>query len=160
MAKRKARREPEARPMIILLDLNYTLVANSRDTFSRELPYEKRIEQETYREALIEMIKPHYVVLVTIRDKKYQKQTLERISTLTHWLPHECHFAPQPMSPPDWKEQVLKKLLARMDKNPAHYLAIESNEDNVKMYQRHGVLCLKVHGGQHSTRRKPQSTLW
>jgi hypothetical protein len=48
--------------MILLLDLNYTLVENSDD---KRRPFIKQIEAEQYRRWLVELIRPHHVIMMT-----------------------------------------------------------------------------------------------
>lgn len=141
--------------MIILLDLNYTFVGNSLATGGRATPYAQRIGREQYRTDLLELIRGHYVALVTVRDAEYKAMTLDRIRRLCDgWQPEEAYFKTEPTwSPTQWKEHVLTNLMIpRFGDAPGTYLAIESNEENSAMYVRHGVLSLKVWGGQHHGR--------
>lgn len=132
----------------ILLDLNYTLVGNSQSSYMRDRPYEDCIREETYRLDLIELIRPHHVVLVTVRNAKYQAVTLEHIQDLTGgWLPDDCYFRDRDCSPPEWKGWVLKQV--KKERPNDKLVAIESNDDNAAMYVAQKVLVLKCWGGQH-----------
>ena len=133
---------------IVLLDLNFTLVSNSLDANFRASQYESQIAKETYRTDLIELIRHHHVCLVTVRHKRYEAQTLARINELTGWQPQEAFFRDIEASPVKWKSSVLK-LLKEREAPDTCFLAIESNDDNAAMYVKHGVLSLKVWGGQH-----------
>lgn len=81
--------------LIILLDLNNTLVAGPRKTIN--LPgknYEEQILNENYRLGLIELIKGHTVVLYTVREAKYRAVTMDNISRKCNgWQPHDAYFS-------------------------------------------------------------------
>ena len=53
--------------MIILLDLNYTLVSNNPARGTTPERMEKRLANEQYRQWLVELVRPHTVVLITAR---------------------------------------------------------------------------------------------
>ena len=58
--------------LVVLLDLNYTLVQNSTENrYTR--PYKNKIRHEIYREWLIRLIEDYYVILITARPD-YQKK--------------------------------------------------------------------------------------
>jgi hypothetical protein len=136
---------------IVLLDLNYTLVANSQATRDIKL-YRDRISSETYRLDLVEFCKPHHTILITVRGAQYEDQTLARIQELTGWQPQEAFFNPYDRKPPECKElPLLNDIFPRhgLPEEGTTYLAIESNDANAAMYQRHGVLVVKCWGGQH-----------
>ncbi|MEE4211282.1 MAG: hypothetical protein V2I43_18690, partial [Parvularcula sp.] len=79
---------------IILLDLNYTLVANSPKRGEPPIrPFIRQIEQEEYRQWLIELLRPHRVILITARPNRYQEVTLARIKEKCGWEPMDAYFA-------------------------------------------------------------------
>ena len=90
--------------MIILLDLNYTLVENSDD---KRRPFIKQIEAEQYRSWLVELIRPHHVIMMTARPAMHKAATLATINAKTAWLPQEAHFNVYGLSPPQAKERML-----------------------------------------------------
>ncbi|MFW5883824.1 MAG: hypothetical protein ACOCVG_05590, partial [Verrucomicrobiota bacterium] len=78
--------------MIYLLDLNYTLVANSPPRGERPLrPFTRQIEKETYRHWLIDLLQPHEVILITARPSRYKEPTLARIADQTGWQPMDAY---------------------------------------------------------------------
>jgi hypothetical protein len=118
--------------VIILLDHNYTLVANSDQKRS---PFIRQIEIEEYRHDLVNLVCDQYVILVTARPKKYSSVTIERIKQKTGWSPDEWYFN-KGYPPPAWKKFVLEKFIfPRHGNDPALYLAIESNPRTRSMYQ-------------------------
>jgi hypothetical protein len=50
---------------IILLDINYTLVANSPSHGTSPKCMEKRLAGEQYRRSLVDLVRPHTVILMT-----------------------------------------------------------------------------------------------
>jgi len=66
--------------MIILLDLNYTLVANNPARGTTPERMEKRLAGEQYRQWLVEMVRPLTVVLITARPANWMTKTLDRIT--------------------------------------------------------------------------------
>ena len=81
--------------MIILLDLNYTLVANNPARGTTPVRMEKRLAGEQYRQWLVELVRPHTVVLITARPESWMPRTLDRIEEQTGWRPQDACFAPQ-----------------------------------------------------------------
>ena len=80
--------------LVILLDLNNTLVSGPRKTVN--LPgksYGDKIPHENYRLGLVELIKGHTVVLYTVRNEKHRAVTLENIANKCNgWQPHDAYF--------------------------------------------------------------------
>lgn len=66
------KRTAEMMDTIVLLDLNYTLVENSRETFDG---YSCDVKNEEYRTWLIDL-RPHTVILVTVRSRALQGLTM------------------------------------------------------------------------------------
>jgi len=129
--------------VIILLDLNYTLVANSPQRGISPPPMARRLGEETYRLWLVGLVRPHHVVLVTARPARWQEATIERIRVLTGWEPQEAYFNDRNLNPPPWKELVLRAhLFPRF--RPEEMLAIESNPNTRAMYARHGIRAMPV----------------
>lgn len=118
--------------LIILLDLNHTLVSGSRDTLM--LPgknYGEKILNENYRLGLVELIKGHTVLLYTVRKEKHRGVTLENIARKCYgWQPHEAYFnRTDKSSGPPVKGAYLKELIFPKYGTPDQmkYYAIESD---------------------------------
>ena len=80
--------------MKYLVDLNYTLVGNSpKWGESRITPFSRQIEQETYRQWVVDFLRDKYAILITARPIRYKEQTLARIFSQTNWQPQEAYFA-------------------------------------------------------------------
>jgi hypothetical protein len=119
---------------VILLDLNYTLVANSEVKIR---PFENQIKQEVYRIDLIERIKKDRVILVTARPDKHRVQTLQHIRKETGWQPEEAYFN-SIFYPWVFKEKILiTAILPRYTEN--EIIAIESNPRTRTMYENHNI---------------------
>lgn len=131
--------------MIILLDLNYTLVANNPTRGATPARMEKRLAGEQYRQWLVELVRPHTVVLITARPEIWMSRTLDRIEHETGWRPQDSCFAPQGWwNPPAIKEHLLKKNVFPKYGNQSRFLAIESNPRSREMYDRFGIQSLWV----------------
>ena len=125
--------------MIYLLDLNYTLVANSEQI---KKPFCKQIENEVYRHDLIEKIKDDKVILVTARPKYYQPHTIKSIQEKTD-LPLANVYFNEGFPPPQWKEKALLKYIFPLYGNDTkQYMAIESNPKTRNMYMKHGIVSM------------------
>ncbi len=119
---------------IILLDLNYTLVANSELKIK---PFENQIKQEVYRTDLIEKLKNDRVILVTARPEKHRVQTLQHIRKETGWQPEEAYFN-SIFYPWVFKEKILiTAILPRYTEQ--EIIAIESNPRTRAMYESHKI---------------------
>ena len=122
---------------IILLDLNYTLIANSKEIWN--YPLEKKIKSQKYETDLIELIKDNYVILITASPYSRSHKILRDIKSKTGFEPDESfwNFGRQP--------HVLKKywmeseVMPKHGDNPDKYLAIESNENTRRMYSKLGI---------------------
>lgn len=124
--------------MIILLDLNFTLVGNSRAITARTTA--ERIEQEEYRPWLVELVREHYTVLITARPVKHRQRTLEALLRATGWQPQEAIFNPYRLRPHNAKHRLLvEQVLPRHGTDGAAYLAIESNPRTRAVYERYGI---------------------
>lgn len=125
--------------MIILLDLNYTLVANQLETRGLR-PFSRRIEAEAYRGWLIEAVRPHRVILLTARPAYQKTETLQSIERKTGWKPEFSIFNTLNLRPEDHKERaLLSEIFPRFSGDPDAYLAIESNPRSRERFARHGV---------------------
>lgn len=132
---------------VVLLDLNYTLVANSAELSRKGLDFRKA--NERYRGWLVDLIermRPRAVVLLTIRQKADQEWTLANIARqLDGWQPDRAIFAWLNTSPERFKELALETLIMpEFGSDPAIYLPIESNQDTHRMYAQRGICGLKA----------------
>jgi len=131
--------------LVILLDLNYTLVANNPAGGSTPPKMEKRLEEERYRQWLVELVHPHTIVLITARPEAWKVKTLDRIEKETGWRPDHACFAPRGWwNPPAIKEHLLKKEIFPVHGRDARYVAIESNPRTREMYGRFEITCFWV----------------
>lgn len=130
--------------MIILLDLNYTLVENSTE---KQKPFSKQIEAERYRLWLVDLLRPHHVILMTARPAKYHDATIDSIEEKTGWQPDEALFNAHGLTPPAAKERMLKEhVLPKY--GDVEFLAIESNPATRAMYARHNIRSVKIEPGE------------
>lgn len=124
---------------IILLDLNYTLVANQRQTRMIR-PFTARLKAEQYRKDLIETIKDNRVIIITARPSYQGTQSMENILRKTGWQPIEAHFNDLNLDPPSIKETILKRFVfPQYGTDGKQYFAIESNPKTRAMYARYGI---------------------
>lgn len=123
---------------IVLLDLNFTLVENSRDWKGN---YPATIAAEKYRRWLVDFLREERVLLVTVRHKKHERQTLARIAAECNgWSPEASYFRTNSDDPPTWKLHVLQDMLYPLHgADPAGYVAIESNPKTRAMYAAHRI---------------------
>ncbi|MEX0331466.1 MAG: hypothetical protein AB3N64_08600 [Puniceicoccaceae bacterium] len=130
--------------MIYLLDLNYTLVGNSPRRGDPPIrPFIRQIEQEEYRQWLVELLRPHKVILITARPDRYREVTLERIKEKTGWEPVDAYFAQIQARPPQIKEHLLKTHIFPKYGNNG-YFALESNPYTREMYKGYGIEAVRV----------------
>jgi hypothetical protein len=133
------------RQPIILLDLNYTLVANSPAHGTRPVRMEKRLAGEQYRQWLVELVRPYTVILMTARPETWMMRTLDRIEAQTGWRPQDACFAPVGWwNPPAIKQHFLHKRVFPIHSENARYIAIESNPRSREMYALHEIPCFRV----------------
>ena len=131
--------------MIILLDLNYTLVANNSARGTTPVRMDKRLANEQYRQWLVELVRPHTVVLITARPDTWTVRTLDCIKEQTGWRPKDACFAPRGWwNPPAIKQHLLIKEVFPIHGEHARYIAIESNPRSREMYARHEIPCFWV----------------
>ena len=136
-ALQKLNADLEISNMKILLDLNQTLVDREKDA-PRIRPFELQIEQETYRQWLVELIRNEYVILITARPTKYKQATLDKIKQLTNWQPQEAYFAEIRSYPHNKKKHLIDKYLAKRLKDE-EFFGIESNPKTRAIYRRYGI---------------------
>ena len=131
---------------IALVDLNYTLVENSPKWGAPKIyPFIRQIEQETYRQWLVDFLRDKYAVLITARHQKYREATLERIKLLTGWQPQEVYFAEISATPPEIKEDLLLRyVFPKHGRNGEDYFGIESNPKTRAMYLRYSIESLRA----------------
>ena len=135
----------DSRP-VILLDLNYTFVDNSRQT---HMPGRPDVDNEQYRTWLIPLFEQMdaIVVMVTVRHERYREKTLARIERLTGWQPHQVYFKPphlSKMTPPDHKHRVVVEHVWPEFGRTRTYLALESNSDTRARYAQLGIKAQRV----------------
>ena len=126
--------------LVILLDLNHTLVANSDE---RRQPFTEQIAQERYRRELALLTVPHLTLLVTARPARYQEATLNRIREQLGVGFNGCYCNDRNEPPHIFKRRIFKE---EIQKNfpGATFLAIESNPRTIAEYKKLGILCLTV----------------
>lgn len=123
--------------MIYLLDLNYTLVENSRERIE---PFTLQIEQERYRAWLVDLLRPERVILITARPAMHARTTLESIRRKTGWQPAAAFFNDLRLPPPALKRRiVLERIFPEYGDDPGQYFALESNPRTRSMYAGLGI---------------------
>ena len=131
---------------IALVDLNYTLVENSPKWGAPKIyQFIRQIEQETYRQWLVDFLRDKYAILITARPQKYREVTLERIKLLTDWQPQEVYFAEISATPPEIKEDLLLRyVFPKHGRNGEDYFGIESNPKTRAMYLCYNIESLRA----------------
>ncbi len=138
--------------MIYLLDLNYTLVANSHEKHS---PFAEQIRQETYRAWLVTLLRSRYVILMTARPVKYRELTIDSIQAKTGWTPNESYFNSYNLPPPQAKERMLREFVLPPQGRSGEFFAIESNPATHAMYARYGIASQKINDNQPPWKKLP-----
>ena len=124
---------------ICLLDLNYTLVRNQKETRLLR-PFTRRMEAEEYRLDLIEAVRDDYVIIITARPEHQMLQTMENIKRKTGWQPQEWYFNDIDANPPAFKKSALQRFVfPRHGQDGTQYYAVESNPRTRAMYARFGI---------------------
>lgn len=130
--------------MIYLLDLNYTLVANSPPYGDKPIrPFIRQIKQEEYRQWLVELLRPHKVILITARPDRYREVTLKRIAAKTGWSPMDAFFGRIRARPHIIKEDLLlNHVFPKYGRDG--YFALESNPRTQAMYRRYSIPYFRI----------------
>ena len=122
---------------IILLDLNYTLIANSWQIRYDKLP--QKIFNRKYEHELVELINDNYVILITASPYYTSYDSLKHIEENTDLSIDESYwnFGKRPH---ELKKYWLEKaVLPEHGNDSEKYLAIESNPRTRKMYAEFGI---------------------
>ena len=134
--------------LVILLDLNYTLVGNSfLKKQQRNMSYAAKITHEKYRQWLVDLVKGHTVLLCTVRHVSYEIQTLQQIKDQTGWLPDASYFNPERdlwdggIVKGRYMEQIIPSYGLPQERP---YFAIESANSTKAMYRRHTISSVSV----------------
>jgi hypothetical protein len=123
--------------MIYLLDLNWTLVANSTE---RHRPFSRQIELEEYDAALTARLRSERVVLITARPARHREATLARIQAVLGWQPLLACFNTAGLPPPASKARALAlEVFPAFGSDPGLYFGIESNPRTRAMYASRGI---------------------
>lgn len=140
--------------LIILLDLNYTLVGNSAD-IKYIRPYQKKIKAEKYREWLIKLLSNYYVIIITARPDYQKEETIKSFEEkLNGWMPDEMYFQEENDRPPIAKEKLLKKYIFPKHGSQNNYFAIESNPRTKTMYKKYDIPSVSVYDDEGIELRK------
>ena len=126
---------------VCLLDLNYTLVKNQKETRLLH-PLEKRMAAEEYRTDLIDKIKKDFdlVLIITARPDCQREATMENLRKKTGWLPDGVYFNKLNLEPPACKERALYEYVFPMfEGEDVEYFGIESNPNTRAMYEQHKI---------------------
>lgn len=132
----------------VLLDLNYTLVANSSQMSRKGNEFRKNYER--YRGWLVDLIRalnPERVILLTVRIESDKHWTLANIKRHLNWQPDVAIFNTQGyhVGPPAWKEYALNNIIfPEYGNDPSDYIAFESNQETHAMMAKYGIKCLKA----------------
>lgn len=126
----------------ILMDLNVALSANFGDM--KNHGFEDFVKNhETYRQWMVDLLRPEYVVLVTARNIKWAMPTLRRIYEMTGWIPNDAMFNDTGIegsnAPLIKQTQLERRIYPRYGDNPKQYYAIDSNTNTREMYRRMGI---------------------
>lgn len=125
---------------VILLDLNYTLVANSH---MKRAQFTEQIKLERYRKDLIELVRQFEVILITARPEKYKAITLGNIEQQTGWRPAKAFFNDTNLAPHIFKKKTFVEEIEWRYGNES-FIAIESNPKTIKEYHLLGIMCLSI----------------
>jgi hypothetical protein len=129
--------------LVVLLDLNYTLVCNSEEKNRR---FAEQIRGERYRAWLIDLCRPHRTILMTARPVRHAAETLASLLEKNRWQPAEWHFNARNLPPPASKRLALEESVFPAHGRPesgTRYLALESNPRSRAMYAGRGIPALR-----------------
>lgn len=127
---------------IVLMDLNVALSSNFDSMY--KYGFEDFIKNhERYRQWMVELLRPEYVILITARNIKWAIPTLKRIADETDWQPDVALFNDtgyDGADAPKIKEhQMINHVFKNYGDDPTIYHAIESNSGSRAMYRRLGL---------------------
>lgn len=122
---------------IILLDLNYTLLANSSEI--KRMPLDEKIKSQQYEEELINLIKDNYVILITASPYRRSHKILRDIKEKTGFEPDESYLNFNRQPPVVKKYWMENEVIPQHGDEPEKYLAIESNPATRSMYKKLGI---------------------
>lgn len=128
--------------LIILLDLNYTLVGNSWEKRGAPGDYAAKIRAEKYRKWLCDLVKGHTVLLCTVRHQRYEELTLKCIQAQLDWQPDGTYFNPDPDEHRGFivKKAYLPHIFTTYGKpDERRYFAVESAVATRAMYAAAGI---------------------
>ena len=122
---------------IILLDLNYTLIANSWAIRFEKFP--QKINKRKYEHELIKLINDNYIILITASPYETSFDSLRHIEENTPLKIDESYWNFKKRPPALKKYWLETAVLPTHGGNPEKYLAIESNEKTREMYAEFGI---------------------
>ena len=127
------------RPAVVLLDLNYTLIADQQ--VSKYLrPIERRVELEQYRLDLVEALAGYRVILLTARPERQKAATLAAIARrIPQLILERAYFNTHDEQPPAAKLRMLQTFILPTGIDPASCFAVESNPKTRAMYAARGI---------------------
>jgi len=133
------RTSPAPRPEIILLDLNYTLIAHQQ--VSRYIrPIEKRVELEQYRLDLVDALVGYRVFMLTARPERQKAATLAAIGRrIPQLILERAYFNTHDEQPPDAKLRMLTEFVIPLGVDLTTTFAVESNPLTRRMYKANGI---------------------
>ena len=138
-----------------LLSLNKTLVCNWRVGNLHMSRVENWIqEQEEYNSWLISWLRKvdSKVYLFTVRDEKYQEETLDAIAKATSWEPDGAYFKDTHYPGSEGgkvKSILLDRLMCETGLKTSELYAFESNQSALSMWKRRSVPYRKVTEASH-----------
>jgi len=105
-----------------------------------------RLISERYRLWILNLVKPHTVILITARPERWKELTLQRIKQETGWAPNDAYFDDGNIrTPPAIKKKILvEKIFPKYGRGEVFggqspYLAIESNPKTRDVYRALGI---------------------
>lgn len=127
---------------IVLMDLNVALSSNFGSMY--QYGFEDFVKNhEKYRQWMVELLRPEFVILITARNIKWAIPTLKRIADETQWQPNVALFNDtgyDGQDAPKIKEhQMLNHVFESYGTDPSIYHAIDSNSGTRAMYRRLGL---------------------
>ena len=136
---------------IYLLDLNSTLCLKPRPQWNRAQGIV--LETEEYRQWLVELLRPKYVALFTVRREIFKTGTLNNIRVKTGWQPQDAifrYFDDPPGSKAHLaKDKMLVERIFRKYRPARHrFFALESNTATHGMLKKYDIPFAKIYPGE------------